>query len=326
MPEINPLSNEQIFLKKIAENTGSNYNTGDVSEINPLTIDQILLKEIAANTAGQSGDITELEGKVADNTAAIEAITDVYGAKNLVPNNASTTEMSPVTFTVNSDKSVSVSRTGNHSSWRTLVLSENITLKAGTYILSSGYTGDEQYNVYLELVDSSRSVAKTEFSNEVTFTIQTDITNGKFQIPVRPGNSVFSDVTIKPMIRDARITDPTYVPYAMTNAELTDAVTKHSIINRANFINAIGETVLSNALPSRDAVIHAFLVVYGGYYPSNDSGAWIVVQSPIDAQDFVLELAERHVDMAYAPSTNIMTFNQTSGNADTVEIVIFRLY
>ena len=64
MPELNPLSNEQIFLKKIAENTGSDYNTGDVSEINPLTIDQILLKEIAANTAGQSGDITELEERV----------------------------------------------------------------------------------------------------------------------------------------------------------------------------------------------------------------------------------------------------------------------
>lgn len=82
MPEINPLTNNQIFLKKIAENTGSDYDTGDVSEINPLTIDQIFLKEIAANTAGQSGDITELKGKVADNTSAIEAtqdiITDAY--------------------------------------------------------------------------------------------------------------------------------------------------------------------------------------------------------------------------------------------------------
>ena len=85
MPEINPLTNDQIFLKKIAENTGSNYETGDVSEINPLTIDQIFLKEIAANTAGQSGDISELEDKVADNTAAIEAIVNDYGAKNALP-------------------------------------------------------------------------------------------------------------------------------------------------------------------------------------------------------------------------------------------------
>ena len=77
MPDINPLTNNQIFLKKIAENTGSNYETGDVSEINPITIDQIFLKEIAANTAEQARDITELEGKVADNTAAIEAIENV---------------------------------------------------------------------------------------------------------------------------------------------------------------------------------------------------------------------------------------------------------
>ena len=124
------------------------------------------------------------------------------------------------------------------------------------------------------------------------------------------------------MLYDARLNPTGYVKYAKTNVELT----KHSIVKRANFINAIGEFVLSDALPSREAVMHAFLVVYGGYYPGNDSGAWIVVQSPINAQDFVLELAEHNVDMAYAPATNIMTFNQTSGNADTVEIIIFRLY
>lgn len=66
MPEINPLTNNQIFLKKIAENTGSDYETGDVSEINPLTIDQIFLKEIAANTAGQSGDIEKVEDMISD--------------------------------------------------------------------------------------------------------------------------------------------------------------------------------------------------------------------------------------------------------------------
>lgn len=55
MPEINPLTIDQIFEKKIAENTGSDYDVGDISEINPLTPDQILLKEIALNTAGGVG-------------------------------------------------------------------------------------------------------------------------------------------------------------------------------------------------------------------------------------------------------------------------------
>lgn len=97
MPEINPLTNNQIFLKKIAENTGSDYETGDVSEINPLTIDQILLKEIAANTAGQAGDITELEGKVADNTSAIEAIASQLGKAKIYL--AGSSEATSVTFT-----------------------------------------------------------------------------------------------------------------------------------------------------------------------------------------------------------------------------------
>lgn len=199
----------------------------DASPVHALVKPMLRLASDTDNTYQRYAKTNkQLTDDVTANTSAIEAIENVTGAKNLAPNNASTTEMSPVTFTVNSDKSVSVARTGNHSSWRTLVLSENITLKAGTYILSSGYTGDEQYNVYFELSDYSSgspvSVAKTDLSDVVTFTIQTDITNGRFQIPVRPGNSVFSNVTIKPMLRDARITDPTYVSHAMTNKELTE--------------------------------------------------------------------------------------------------------
>lgn len=113
MPEINPLTNNQIFLKKIAENTGSDYDIGDVSEINPLTIEQILLKEIAANTAGQSGDITELEGKVADNTEAIRTLSDTMAANgiyNLLPHpyEDSTKTIGTITYTVNNDWSITI--------------------------------------------------------------------------------------------------------------------------------------------------------------------------------------------------------------------------
>lgn len=75
MPEINPVTKDQLFEKKIAENTGSDYNVGDISSVVPVTKDQALLKEIALNSAGQSGDITELEEKL---SATQDMITDAY--------------------------------------------------------------------------------------------------------------------------------------------------------------------------------------------------------------------------------------------------------
>lgn len=146
MPEINPLTNNQIFLKKIAENTGSDYDTGDVSEINPLTIDQIFLKEIAANTAGQSGDITELEGKVADNASAIRALSDTMAANgiyNLLPHpyEDSTKTIGTITYTVNNDWSLTIegnaqSQIADFSLFSGIV--SDIFPKVGRYKISFG--------------------------------------------------------------------------------------------------------------------------------------------------------------------------------------------
>lgn len=225
MPEINPLTNNQIFLKKIAENTGSNYETGDVSEINPLTIDQIFLKEIAANTAGQSGDISELEGKVADNTSAIEAIVNEYGAKNLLPNNAQSTTDVNVTFTVNDDGSITTNGVPS-SDFAKVAVVNNYLLTAGTYTLSDGVLDDVCPWLYLSMTNYTTSELITDTYNkpngESTFTLESD-TYISIVAAVYYSNPI-DNVTIYPMIRDARITDPTYVPYAMTNRELTERV------------------------------------------------------------------------------------------------------
>ena len=55
MPDINPVTIDQMLLKKISRNMGNEHDDVDISEINPLTIDQILLKEIAISSEGGSG-------------------------------------------------------------------------------------------------------------------------------------------------------------------------------------------------------------------------------------------------------------------------------
>lgn len=268
MPELNPLSNEQIFLKKIAENTGSDYNTGDVSEINPLTIDQILLKEIAANTAGQSGDITELEEKVADNTSAIETIENVLGAKNqfALAYNLGTTGLSTA-----NDK-----------------LTNTLTDGQTTFLFYF-----RAYNQDLTNIELASALISNTGKREFNVTIPSGYTYLKFKhngasqdlgidIPmVKPGNWIltFNVVGYNPsvvggleiteiMLRPAG-TDPTYVPYAMTNRELTE-ISKKAITRRYNSQYDVAIFEFDD-----NGVIYALYATAGGLtYYKNSTKIW----------------------------------------------------
>lgn len=225
MPEINPLTNNQIFLKKIAENTGSDYDTGDVSEINPLTIDQIFLKEIATNTAGQSGDISELEGKVADNAAAIEAMTE-NGCCNILPYTVQSTASATVIFTVNNGGSVTVN--GTPTSSYPYITYASFTLKAGTYIVDSGVPA--QSSVYVSLKDSGGNAIANTYGGKTEFTLASDTVVVAY-IYLHALESV-SNFTIYPMLYDARLNPTDYVPYAMTNRELTENCPRYLDLNK----------------------------------------------------------------------------------------------
>ena len=237
MPDINPLTNNQIFLKKIAENTGSDYETGDVSEINPLTIDQILLKEIAANTAGQSGDITELEGKVADNTSAIGAIVNVNGCCNILPYTIQSTATATVIFTVNNNGSVTVNGTPT-SSYPYITYHTSFTLKVGTYVLDSGVAA--QSSVYISLTDSGGNSIANTYGGKTEFTLASDTVVVAY-IYLHDMESV-TNFTIYPMLYDARLKPTGYVPYAMTNRELTERVEKstYELVGDYNFDSGSG--------------------------------------------------------------------------------------
>lgn len=223
MSEINPLTNNQIFLKKIAENTGSDYDTGDVSEINPLTIDQILLKEIAANTAEQSGDIVELKGKVADNTSAIEAIVNENGCCNILDNNLPSETSGNITWTVNSDKTVTASSSGQSvSGLEHHEINHSYTLQPGTYKLSGGVDS----NNYIELLETNYDYTGIiDTGDGYEFTVSSAHT---YIVLLRSGNGVVN-AEFKPMIYDARLNPTGYVHYSMTNRELTDAVNRGSV-------------------------------------------------------------------------------------------------
>ena len=221
MPEINPITIDQIFLKKIAENTGSEYNTGDVSEINPISIDQILLKEIAANTAGQSGEITELEDKVTANTSAIDAITDLYSAKNMfhVPDR----EHHGITFTDNGVNGYHVSGTSDGAR---AITDTGAFLPYGTYKFS-GYEGKTTKIKYIATEGSSTwlDVPSDGIVNNSIYAIALWVDAGVSNL----------DETIYPMLQDARVKSTVWKPWSMTNEELTEA--QKSVKHKGIFID-----------------------------------------------------------------------------------------
>ena len=237
MSEIIPVTKDQLFEKKIAENTGSDYSVGDISNVVPVTKDQALLKEIALNSAGQSGVITELEGKVADNTSAIEAIVDVNAGYNLLPCSAISQTIEGVTWTVYSNGIVTASgtSTANGSILTYHRFTSECVLNGKEVILKGCPVGGgaSSYSIAGFRVAGSSSYLdnREEYGEGVRFTWNNDSSQvvPEIQLAIAPNYAIQGTLTFKPMLYDARLNPTGYVPYAMTNRELTDAVNRGSV-------------------------------------------------------------------------------------------------
>lgn len=171
------------------------------SEIQTLTneVDTIVNDLTAKNFLNI--DLTELKTLNTSGTWA----DNVYSANGL-------------TFTVNGNKTITVSGTATAST--NLSLKNDISI-SGDYILSGCPTGgsqidDEGYNIQAR-VDGSWISAK-DSGDGLPITVNSII--DKTLIHVANG-TVMNNHVFKPMIRPASIEDGTYVPYAMTNRELT---------------------------------------------------------------------------------------------------------
>ena len=102
----------------------------------------------------------------------------------------------------------------------------DLFLKPGeSYILSTGNTSgsSDLFTSVSNYVDSTSSelVRIADDSPEKEFTVNSNATGLRVNTFFRQNKAV-NNVTFKPMIRDARDTDSTYQPPAMTNAELTE--------------------------------------------------------------------------------------------------------
>lgn len=138
------------------------------------------------------------------------------GAKNLLPVYATTQTVDTVTFTIDDKKVITIS--GTSSTTFALVLSYDVKIEAGDYALSIGAEGT---GCALEIYSASPAYDKFTDS-ETIINISNDLDSVTFKLWV--GSGTYNNVKIYPMLRIVEDTDPTFVPYAKTNRQLTEEI------------------------------------------------------------------------------------------------------
>lgn len=171
--------------------------------------------------------------ELATRDAEIADMNNVLGAKNLLPKDhyEAVSNSVGVTTTINTDGSISLS--GQFTAQASVLLCDSWTVKEvgwikkleGKNVKFSGNVAN--LNVVLRLTTSGGNNDKGTGYNvdgENEFTMPTGVLS--YALYIYPNSSTLdvSGLTIRPMLRLASIQDSTYVPYSMTNREITPYV------------------------------------------------------------------------------------------------------
>lgn len=210
------------------DNTAT-YNAGDF-----CTHENGLYKCTAATTGlwdGTKWVLTSASDQTKANSLAIEAIVEVNGACNALPIDLAVSDtIDGVTFTVTADGIV-VSGTATADIDYPLHSNSPVLNKNVNYKLTGCPAGGSSDTYYLQVGLWSGSTfidGYRDHGNGNTFNSENN-TGISGNIIIKSGTVITMPITFKPMLYDARLNPTGYVPYAMTNRELTDRVMKETI-------------------------------------------------------------------------------------------------
>lgn len=177
-------------------------------------------KAVGLKFQGVDSEISGINSSLTAKTAEIAMIVNAYGSKNLVDTSLITNAIGiggGVTRTNNGDGSITYSGTSTVTRTIYLPLMEEQNLGKGTYIFTPNPMTDATYIYQIYKNDS--------YWKNYALTQTIEITEaGKYSFGIAIKSNPTINNTFKPMLRYAAIKDDTYVPYAMTNRELTEKV------------------------------------------------------------------------------------------------------
>lgn len=163
----------------------------------------------------------------------IDALANL-GAKNILKRKDVTTTKNGITFTVNEDGSITADGTATANAQFDLWTrgSNDWFLSANTYRLTgcpeggSGSTYELAINKTIS--GGGSSVVTRDYGSGANFTVSNESEPYGAYIMIRSGQTV-NNLTFYPMLRVTAIQDDTYVPYGMSNAELTKTAQVRSL-------------------------------------------------------------------------------------------------
>lgn len=169
--------------------------------------------------------------------------------KNKLKNNATTTTINGITFTVNDDGSVTVNGTATANA--VLNLNANFDIDAGTYVLNGCPTGGGS-STYEILMNNGSGTIYRDYGTGKEVPLENTTTFLNAQIVVRNGTSV-NNLVFKPMLRLSSVSDATFAPYSnicpisgWTEAEIhrcgKNLLPNKKAQNGSNFVIVGGET------------------------------------------------------------------------------------
>lgn len=177
----------------------------------PVTVEYVGENRISSITA--YGNNSQTSGTTTE-PVSMNGVDNVKVCENnLLPNNASSTTTNGITYTVNSDKSVTAK--GTSTGRATLVFTPNMTLSAGTYTATIGNTSSgATVFVIAKNIQSEGSIVQLNTGSK-TFSISEPVKDYIAYITVAPSNTV--DFTIYPMLN----VGSTALPYEPYNGSIT---------------------------------------------------------------------------------------------------------
>ncbi len=229
-----------------------------------------LTDNVASNLQNQI-DATNEELKKTTELAALNKQTLGYGKKNLLKVTVATQTIRGITFTVNSDGSVTAKGTNNNTSGAIIFIAGTVKLKKGSYIVS-GCPKNGQSNSYRIDLRYGSTYEKIltgvyDFGNGATFTLTEEM---ELACCVRiEGSTTYDNLTFYPMIRSADIEDGTYEPY------VDDVDTRIESLT-----SSVGKMVSSELNGREFSTLQAFVeatasdITHGHMFRFKDTGGW----------------------------------------------------
>lgn len=215
-------------------------------QINDLTAsrDTIRTKMMSAGQAGSSDNLRTLANNL--NIINSESIqnqlndyTNILGVKNILPNVehfSSPCTINGVTFTPNSDGSITVNGISTAAvAFHFIRMSTDkdrafIKSIAGKKVILTG-TNKINTGVRIQFWSTTTNVYADITGDGAEFTIPSDLTTtNDYNFAIYMNTGITADnVVIYPMLRLASDPDDTYIPYAMTNREITEKIKSQEV-------------------------------------------------------------------------------------------------